>query len=76
MLLHSLGELHKGPSWMTRGERMRTTLEPTLGGGGQIGEQVDRQGGGAELLKKNFVESSCNMKVGRGGGIVIVNEFL
>ena len=46
MLLHSLGELHKGTSWMTRGERMRTTLEPTLGGGGQIGEQVDRQGGG------------------------------
>ena len=75
MLLHSLGELHKGTSWMTRGERMRTTLEPTLGGGGQIGEQVDRQGGGLLSFCRQTL-CSCNMKVGRGGGIVIVNEFL
>ena len=33
LLLHSLRELHKGPSWMTRRERRTTTLVPTLGGG-------------------------------------------
>jgi len=76
MLLHSLGELHKGPSWMTRGERMRTTLVLTLGGGGSdwwTSRWTRRWS--AELLEKNFVESSCNMKTSRGGGIAIVDFF-
>ena len=61
---------------------MRTTLEPTLGGGGQIGEQVDRQGGGLlsfcrktlwKLIFRVFLE--VNLKIAVRFGYKSDNQF-